>query len=1043
MELFSPQSVPKVQPDHYKNPTHHFDDAKGPPPWGKQHRLARRRIGRDVWRHELYAGVYPVRLLRELLQKHFGEDPETYDERLDTESALFCLSISHDGRPLFDTAVLSTCAWAWGRTISPGPLAPDWLDGHEEFSKRFIHKVREELALQDGDEVGAELQGEGVDVGRPIALSDVAKLSAWVLAELGIDAQGVSDATRVYSRRVQERYAYEADGADFLNSFFVEDLTRVADEVEGNNVGRALLAYLAADDAIDESKRTDIRLDLRLPWHALAPERFPIGRWPSKGNHPLVYGQQFAINQLTRELNSSAGLFGVNGPPGTGKTTLLRDLVASVVVSRAQVLDGLNSPSDAFVGTGTLNGQDRERNIELWSDAFSGFEMVVASANNGAVENITLDIPGLDAVEPEWAEGFDYFTDFAERLIEEPAWGLLAARLGNKANRAEFRKRFWKDEETDSSANASPEKPAKRRGFSSWLFEQQSSTVDWSGAKTRFRQAVAEESKLRKQRQAWFDSVSKLAEALARERALHEDLSRCTQAERNAAFALEFANTSFEDASAAHTNARASLTEHTRQRPSILRIICSLGNALKGWRTAHRAYVGRELVASAEAEKARETVNALTEVSHAAALLRRAADQALQQTRETIEVLRSSLREAQHALGSHFPNYADWKRDDISRELSSPWADSAWNAARARVFLEALNLHKAFIVSQARAIQANIIGLFDILQGVVPPNAAPEAVRAAWRTLFFVVPVVSTTFASFDRLFAHLGREELGWLLIDEAGQAIPQSAIGGIWRARRAVVVGDPLQLEPVLTIPFSAQQALRKRFGVGETWLPGRLSAQKLADRVSRTGTTLLDHERKPFWVSSPLRVHRRCDEAMFKVSNKIAYNGMMVFGTGGRSELSFPETAWIHVEGADADGHWIPAEGEMVLSILNDVASDADDTIYVISPFRDVVSGLESLLPPKRFPNVEVGTIHTVQGKESDVVLLVLGGNPSRPGAKNWASKKPNLLNVAVSRAKRRLYIIGNRSMWKGYDNFDVCSEILGPRNTWVQPVESYLQ
>lgn len=996
-----------------------------------------------MWRHEVYAGVYPVRLLRELLEEKLGEDPESYDERLDTESALFCLSVSHDGRPLFGTTVLSTCAWAWGRTVAPGPAAADWLEGYEEFSKKFIRKVREQLALEDGDDVGAKLLTEGADIGRPIVLADVVALSAWLLSELGIDAPRISDANRVSSRLVKERYAYESDGTDFLNSFFVEGLGRVADEVQGDNAGRALLAYLAADNAIDESKRVDIRRDLGLPWHTLAPNKFPIGRWPSKGHHPLVYGQQLAINQLTRELSSSTGLFGINGPPGTGKTTLLRDLVASVIVSRAAVLSGLNSPSDAFTGRGALKTATKERSIALWSEAFSGFEMVVASANNGAVENVTLDIPGIDAVDPEWTKDFDYFTDFAEHLIKKPAWGLLAARLGSKSNRAEFKKRFWDDETSVPPVDGAGKGSDKRRGFRSWLFEQQSSVADWGTAKTRFRQALAEESKLRKQRQAWFDSIGKLAEALTRETTLEEDLSQRTRAEGNAASALEFASTTFARAFVAHTDARANLTAHTEQRPRFLRVVLTLGRALKDWQTVHREYVKREETASAEVEKAKATIDALTEVSDVATTLSHDVRESLRRTREVISALRSDLKDAQHVLGKHFPIYSAWKRDDAGREKSSPWADPAWNAARTRVFLEALRLHRTFVISQARLIRENLVGLFDVMQGSVPPNASPAAVHAAWRTLFFVVPVVSTTFASCDRLFAHLGREALGWLLIDEAGQAIPQSAVGALWRSRRAVVVGDPLQLEPVLTIPFSAQQALRNRYSVGETWVPSRLSAQKLTDRASRIGTTLFDHQQKPLWVSSPLRVHRRCDRTMFEVSNQVAYNGMMVFGTGNRDELSLPETAWIHVESTDANRHWIPAEGEAVLSILRDIRPAVDDTIYVISPFRDVVRGLQVLLASKGIPKLKVGTIHTVQGRESNVVLLVLGGNPASPGAKKWASGRPNLLNVAVSRAKRRLYIIGNRNTWEGYDNFDRCSEILGPCNTWVKPVESYLQ
>ncbi|MGO4660049.1 AAA domain-containing protein [Ensifer sp. 2YAB10] len=123
-------------------------------------------------------------------------------------------------------------------------------------------------------------------------------------------------------------------------------------------------------------------------------------------------------------------------------------------------------------------------------------------------------------------------------------------------------------------------------------------------------------------------------------------------------------------------------------------------------------------------------------------------------------------------------------------------------------------------------------------------------------------------------------------------------------------------------------------------------------------------------------------------------------------------------------DADKHWIPAEGETALSLVHAIRRSGHDAdIFLISPFRTVVDGLRRVT--RQLDGIKVGTIHTVQGKEADVVVLVLGGNPKRPGAKAWAAEKPNLLNVAATRAKRRLYVVGNRSEWGRQKYFDYCA------------------
>ena len=61
------------------------------------------------------------------------------------------------------------------------------------------------------------------------------------------------------------------------------------------------------------------------------------------------------------------------------------------------------------------------------------------------------------------------------------------------------------------------------------------------------------------------------------------------------------------------------------------------------------------------------------------------------------------------------------------------------------------------------------------------------------------------------------------------------------LWRARRAVIVGDPLQLEPIFHVPGQVQNRLRGLFGVDRAWLPAGTSAQGMADRHNRWGTEI----------------------------------------------------------------------------------------------------------------------------------------------------------------------------------------------------------
>jgi len=882
------------------------------------------------------------------------------------------------------------------------------------------------LAAGQDDARGQDLKAQGFNLGRPLAYADLLRETKRIAHDLGVPELSEHCEIRIRAGFIASRKKYSADDQDFLNSFFVRDLGKVAAEVRKQNLGKGLWTFLAGNDELDLSKRIDLRQSINTLFQHLSPALFPRGRWPSKDHHPLVFSQQFAVNTMVQGLMQGAGLFAVNGPPGTGKTTLLRDVIAAVVVERATRLAELTRPEDAFAGEERWQGGKYNRVISTWKEAFKGFEIVVASNNNGAVENVTIEIPSKDAVDPSWLEHTDYFPEFATRLIDQPAWAMVAAPLGNKMNRDTFMEQFWYGNKEANNAEAGD---LSASGFLNLLRAFEGQSVDWRQAVSRFKNALAQERCLRDERlrvhRMYLDLFN-----------LREELSALDMKRKDLTARRESALEQLHDAQANErkltdevSEAQTRRLDHRRFRPGILEILFSLGKAFREWR-------GKDKTLEALIERAECN---LTEGRQQAATRRQEVvllDQNIHQTTAVVEqkrlllaAAREELQKAQAHLGASFPLPDTWDTEVEARELSSPWADPAWNEARAKVFLEALQLHKAFIAANADAIRKNLHGAMDILASAVPETAPAAGVEAAWATLFFVVPVISTTFASFDRLFTHLGRESIGWLLIDEAGQVLPQAAAGAIWRAKRSVVVGDPLQLEPVVTIPFTVQQALRKHYNVDQTWLPGRTSVQQLTDRVSALGT-YLNRPEGPLWVGSPLRVHRRCDRPMFDISNNIAYDGLMVFGTPPRRAMALPPSGWMPVASTGAEGHWIPAEGQVVETLIGDLMRQgvSADDMFLISPFRVVVRRLRQIA--SRF-GIKAGTIHTAQGKESDVVILVLGGDPRRPRAKRFAWERPNLLNVAVSRAKRRIYVVGNQEAWKRYRYYGVCAAAL---NQW---------
>lgn len=368
--------------------------------------------------------------------------------------------------------------------------------------------------------------------------------------------------------------------------------------------------------------------------------------------------------------------------------------------------------------------------------------------------------------------------------------------------------------------------------------------------------------------------------------------------------------------------------------------------------------------------------------------------------------------------------------------------------------MAALKLTMAFIVHSKYLLQN-----FETIQDYWSKHNMAEKDKnnvfpVLLQSLFMLVPVISTTFASVSSFLKNVKEPgTLGTLIVDEAGQAQPHMLVGALYRCQSAVIVGDPKQVEPVVTEDLKLIRNIL--FENKWEYQDVTASVQSYADSLNHIGTFLGDDEDE-LWVGSPLRVHRRCVSPMFDISNELSYSGFMINSTYSKFNTQFPEipsSAWYDIHGKTKSGkQFVEEQGTATLNIIKSYIQLKNNiikynkrnpeqqkklpTLYVISPFKAVVNEIKIKLHKNNISdmNDNIGTVHTFQGKEADIVIFVLGCDAEKKGAVKWVNS--NIVNVAVTRAKNRLYVIGDVSLWETNPNLATLITIFKKNNCPIQ-------
>lgn len=246
--------------------------------------------------------------------------------------------------------------------------------------------------------------------------------------------------------------------------------------------------------------------------------------------------------------------------------------------------------------------------------------------------------------------------------------------------------------------------------------------------------------------------------------------------------------------------------------------------------------------------------------------------------------------------------------------------------------------------------------------------------------------VLSTTFSALNNIPTAY---RFDYVIMDEASQVDIATGALALYSANNAVIVGDSKQIRNVVT-QEEILNSVFSQYQIPPCYNSAYYSFLESITSIQANIPSIL------------LREHYRCHPLIIGFCNKRFYDNQLLVMSEyyGNNALNILRT----VEGNHARGHVNQRQVDAIVSEIIPTLPYKCDDIGIISPYRLQIEALQKALEYKGYQSIQTSTVHKFQGREKDVIILSTVDNEISSFVDN-----PNLMNVAISRAKKQIYVL----------------------------------